>query len=175
MKRSEIKIIPDYFKRYVELIPGDMSIMTALDTFGGTYMFQEIPKYKSLGNKVYASNKWTIKQILAHLVDTERIFAYRALRFARGDKNPLAGMEQDDYVAESYAASRSIDDLFVEFKSLRESTIQLYSSFDDRLLQRYGPASGMDVSVLALGFMICGHLVHHQKVLERLYYPLLNQ
>lgn len=174
MRRSEISNIPPYFKRYVDTIPPEMELNKALKEYGIPYLQKELSQYESLGEQVYAPGKWTIRQILIHLIDTERIFTYRALRFARGDAQPLPGMEQDGFVANANVAHRSIGDLFDEFTTVRKATISLFRSFEEEHWHMSGVASGMKVSVGALGFMICGHVCHHQKVLERLYYPLLN-
>jgi uncharacterized damage-inducible protein DinB len=116
----------------------------------------------------YAERKWTIKDIIQHLIDAERIFSYRALRISRNDKTPLPGFEENDYVDNANANDRSIQDLLTEFSAVRQSTLLLFKSFSDEQLKRIGIASNADVSVRAIGFIIIGHQKHHQKVfLER--------
>jgi len=117
----------------------------------------------------YAEGKWTIKDILQHLIDAERVFAYRALRFARNDKTELPGFEEDDYVLEANANKRSIQDLLTELLIVRQSTLALFKTFNDEQLLRIGIASNNPKSVRALGFVIIGHQNHHQKVFEERY------
>lgn len=175
MQRKDIQAIPEYFTTYTNLIPEDMHLSDALNTFGIEFMKQELAQYEALGDRIYAPGKWNVKQTLVHIIDAERVFAYRALRFGRGDQEPLVGFEQDDYVANAVVDHRSIQNIFEEFQAVRQSSIELFQSFDDEVLQLKGIASGKAVSVLALGFMACGHLVHHQNIFNERYYPLLTQ
>ncbi len=117
----------------------------------------------------YAEGKWTIKEIIQHVIDTERIFAYRALRFSRNDKTPLPSFEEQDYADNTDANSRSIQDLLTEFSAVRHSNLLLYKSLSEEQLKRIGTASNNPISVRALGFVIIGHQKHHQKVFEERY------
>lgn len=117
----------------------------------------------------YAEGKWTIKDILQHLIDAERIFAYRALRFARKDQTPLPGFEENEYVKAFDANQRSIQDLLTEVAVVRQATIALFKSFDQDALIRIGTASSSPMSVRALGFVIIGHQNHHQRVFQERY------
>jgi len=117
----------------------------------------------------YAEGKWTVKDVLLHIIDTERIFAYRALRIARGDKAPLAGFEQDDYVLKAGANTRSFENLLKEYNAVRQTTMLLYESFDAETLLNIGKASGFPVSVRAIGYIICGHEKHHIKIIKERY------
>ncbi|TDX10285.1 DinB family protein [Flavobacterium sp. S87F.05.LMB.W.Kidney.N] len=117
----------------------------------------------------YAPGKWTIKDIIQHVMDTERIFAYRALRFSRNDKTPLPSFEEDDYANNTNSNSRSIQDLLTEFSALRHSTLLFYKSLSEEQLKRIGIASDNQISVRALGFVMIGHQKHHQKVFEERY------
>jgi hypothetical protein len=117
----------------------------------------------------YAEGKWTIKDIIQHLIDAERVFSYRALRISRNDKTPLPGFEENDYVDNTNANGRSIQDLLTEFSAVRHSTLLLFKSFSDEQLARIGIASGNEVSVRAIGFIIIGHQKHHQKVFAERY------
>jgi hypothetical protein len=117
----------------------------------------------------YAEGKWTIKDIIQHLIDAERVFSYRALRISRNDKTPLPGFEENDYVDNTNANGRSIQDLLTEFSAVRHSSLLLFKSFSDEQLTRIGIASGQDVSVRAIGFIIIGHQKHHQKVFAERY------
>lgn len=117
----------------------------------------------------YAEGKWTIKDIIQHIMDAERIFAYRALRFSRNDKTPLPSFEEDDYANNTESNKRSIQDLLTEFSALRHSTLLFYKSLSEEQLKRIGTASNNPISVRALGFVMIGHQKHHQKVFEERY------
>lgn len=117
----------------------------------------------------YAENKWSVAELALHIIDAERVFQYRALRFARNDATPLPGFDQDSYVSVSNAAKRSKDSIISEYETVRDATISLFRSFDDEVLLRKGKASGSYMSVRALGFVICGHQLHHQRIIEERY------
>ena len=117
----------------------------------------------------YAAGKWTIKDIILHLIDAERIFAYRALRFARNDKTELPSFDENAYVDEANANTRSIQDLLTELLVVRQSTLTLFKSFSAEQLLKIGTTSNNPMSVRALGFVIIGHQNHHQKVFEEKY------
>lgn len=117
----------------------------------------------------YAEGKWTIKDIIQHIIDAERIFAYRALRISRNDPTPLPGFEENDYVENTDANSRSIQELLTELSAVRHSNLLLFKSFSDEQLTRMGTASNHPISVRALGFLIIGHQKHHQKVFQERY------
>ncbi len=117
----------------------------------------------------YAEGKWTLKDIIQHLIDAERVFAYRALRFARKDQTPLPGFEEDDYAAAVNADGRHLNSLLTELSIVRESTMALFRTYDEEALVRMGTASGNSISVRALGFVIIGHMRHHQRVFAELY------
>lgn len=117
----------------------------------------------------YAEGKWTIKEVVGHMIDTERILAYRALRIARNDKTPLAGFEENDYVANAAFNDRSLQSLADEFAAVRIANVYFFKSLTEDELNRMGTASGKQVSVRALLFIIVGHLNHHRKVIEERY------
>ena len=121
----------------------------------------------------YAPAKWSIKEVLGHINDAERIFSYRILRIARGDETPLPGFEQDDYVKTAISSSRKLSSLLEEFASIRRSTISLIRSLDDTAWLRHGTASGQPITALAQAFVILGHALHHQRVLAERYVPAL--
>ncbi len=133
-------------------------------------LFQDIPEEKL--NYAYAEGKWSLAEALVHTIDTERIFQYRALCFARNDKTLLPGFDQDAYVPYSNAANRSKNSLIAEYKAVRDSTISLFNSFDDKAIKRVGIASGSKMSVRALGFIISGHQAHHVRIIKERYLPL---
>jgi len=117
----------------------------------------------------YAEGKWTIKDILLHIIDAERIFSYRALRIGRGDKTPLAGFEENDYVPNSRANDRSLESLLTEFQFVRNSTLCLFKNFSGEQLAYMGTASNHSISVRAIGFVVSGHQNHHLKVIAERY------
>lgn len=117
----------------------------------------------------YAEGKWTIKDIIQHLIDAERVFSYRALRISRNDKTPLAGFEENDYVDHANANARHLQELLTEMAVVRQSTLSLFKSFSEEQLKKIGTASNAEVSVRAIGFIIIGHQKHHQKVFQQRY------
>lgn len=128
---------------------------------------QSIPKDKL--EYSYAEGKWTVKEVIQHIMDTERIFAYRALRIARQDQTPLPGFDQDNYIKPSQANKRSIEDIINEFKAIKMATVALFDSFSDEMLLSKGIASNSSVSVRAIGFIIMGHEIHHCEVIKERY------
>lgn len=129
--------------------------------------FSAIPIVKH--EYAYDEGKWTIKEVLLHLMDAERIFAYRALRFSRNDKTELQGFDENYYVPESFANSRTMTDLLDEYKKTRQSNLAMFSSFSQDVLARIGIANGSAMSVRALGFTIVGHEKHHCEVVKNRY------
>jgi hypothetical protein len=130
-------------------------------------LFRQLPVYKQ--DFAYAEGKWTTKELIQHIIDTERVFCYRALCFARNDKTSLPGFDQDLFVSNDNANDRNFIGLLDEMQTLRNSTIQLYKSFTEEALQRIGNASGNDMSVRALGYLFSGHQLHHLKVYKERY------
>ncbi len=168
MKRPDNTEHPEYFKKYIDLVKGDNVIKTLENQVIAMQAFlSEIPEEKE--NYSYQKDKWTIKEVIGHIIDTERIMSYRALRFARGDKNELAGFEQEDYVKNANFNERSLYSLVHEFGVLRESNITMFKSFNENMLNNKGKASGRETSVRALIFLIAGHQAHHLGVIERKY------
>ena len=117
----------------------------------------------------YAEGKWTIKDIIQHIIDAERIFSYRALRISRNDKTPLPGFEENDYVENTNANVRSIQELLTEMATVRQSTLLLFKSFTEEQLQLVGIASNHPISVRAIGFLVIGHQKHHQRIFKERY------
>ena len=117
----------------------------------------------------YAENKWTIKDIIQHIIDAERIFGYRALRISRNDKTPLPGFEENEYAQNTNAIRRSIQELLTELSAVRHSNLLLFKSLSDKQLTKLGTASNHTISVRAIGFLIIGHQKHHQKVFQERY------
>ena len=118
----------------------------------------------------WQADEWTVQEILGHVMDVERVFCYRALRFARNDSTELPGFEQNDYVPFSGANGRSLDTIFAEYESVRRATITLFNSFDDEALMRSGVASGQRMSVRAAAYIIAGHELHHLYSIRENYF-----
>ena len=158
-----------YTIRYIGLLPdGGLVLKYLQDNFETTRrLLLSLPPEKLLFR--YAEGKWTIKEILMHIVDDERIYAYRALRFARNDKTELPGFEQDDYARYSGANERSIEDILEEFATVRRATISLFQGFDSEALVRSGIANGQVMSVRAAAYHIAGHELRHINVIKERY------
>jgi len=168
MTRPDISTVPDFYKAYVDYVK-DMDLHEALRHAGKLVqeLLPTIPEEK--GSYRYGVGKWTIKEVLNHIMDAERVFAYRALRFSRNDQTPLHPFEENDYAIQANANSRTLQQLGKEMQHLRDSTIDLYASFSPEMLQREGTASNKRISVLNLGYIIAGHDIHHRKVLIERY------
>lgn len=158
-----------FYKPYIEEIGQELTILSGLELIGNEFVDLIDSLSDEKLNFAYAKNKWTIKEVIVHLIDAERIFSYRALRFARNDKTDLSGFEENDYVSFSEANKRSKGDLIAEFKAVRISTISLFQSFSDEMLLRIGTIGGNAMSVRALGFIVLGHQKHHINVLQERY------
>ncbi|MEM9361560.1 MAG: DinB family protein [Bacteroidota bacterium] len=157
-----------YYGNYINL-SGKGSLVEELKIGANKFhdFVSSIPEDKM--NYSYDEGKWTIAELLMHLIDAERIFQHRAFRFARNDKTPLPGFEQNDYVPETTADLRIKKDILDEFVAVRNSSIRLFRSFNNDTLKRMGTASGSPMSVRALGRVICGHQVHHFSVIRKKY------
>lgn len=160
---------PPYAVMYIKLLPDDGLLLKHLkDNFEKVKEFiLSLPEEKLLYR--YAGNKWTIKEILVHIIDDERIYAYRALCFARNEKTALPGFEQDDYVVFSNANDRSIENILQEYQAVRDATIALYEGLDEKSLLREGIANGNKATVRALGYHIAGHELHHINIIKEKY------
>ncbi len=159
---------PQFYHTYVskvnttDLIP---ALSDEMQTLKG--LLTDLSDEKS--NYRYQPDKWNIKELLIHMCDTERIFSYRALRFARHDKTALPGFEQDDYGQLIWGTNRSVDHILAEFQAVRESSIKLYESFGEEELNCVGVASGADFTVRAQGYITLGHALHHRLIIEERY------
>lgn len=158
-----------YYADYISQVSEEYSLIEELEISVHRLIkfVQNIPLDKF--DYRYAEGKWTIKDILQHLIDAERIFAYRALRFGRNDLTPLASFDENDYVEMANANSRSIQDLLTELLVVRQATLALFKSFSEAELMRIGTASNNPMSVRVLGFVIIGHQNHHQRVFQERY------
>ena len=157
-----------YYGRYIAAVPDGSIVETLRDQIGETVAFLgSLPEAK--GDHRYEPGKWSVKEVIGHLIDSERVFSYRALRFARRDETPLPGFEQDDYVPAGAFGKRTLRDLADEFRTVREATLLLYRHLDEEALSRSGIASENRMSVRALAWCIAGHERHHIQVIRERY------
>ncbi len=164
--------MPPFFDRYINLVD-DIDIMEGFEKYTPAAIYHDLAKLKALGSRVYAPGKWTVHDTLQHVIDNERIMAYRALRFSRGDDTPLAGYDENILAPNTTANKRTLEDLLAEFDLVRAASIALFSNMNDVMLQRAGSADGKQITPLALAFVILGHPVHHMNILSERYFPLL--
>jgi len=164
VKRPQPTEYAEYYSTYVERVP-DADVLALLaegpHALEGA-LFDVAPEDETFA---YEAEKWTIREVLGHLIDTERLFSYRALHIARSDPAELPGMEQDEWTMISNAGGRTLADLLQEFRALREANVSLFRSFDPEILDRRGIASGVGFTVRALLYIIAGHEIHHRGVL----------
>lgn len=157
-----------YYEKYVSIVPGN-DVASVLETQRVQTMQLFAGRSERDGNFRYAPDKWTVKEVLGHVNDAERIFTYRALRIARGDLTPLPGFEQDDYVRTGGFNERPLANLVEEFADIRSASLALFRSFGEDEWLRRGTASKNEVSVRALAFITAGHEMHHRRILEERY------
>lgn len=157
-----------YYNTYIEKVPAG-NIVEILTEQGkeARKFYQSIPE--AIGGYSYQPGKWTIKEVLGHLCDTEKIMGYRALTIARNDKTSLPGFDENEYVKNSNFNQRTVSDISDEMLYTRASNIGLFSSFNDEILMRTGNANGQNVSVRALLYIISGHELHHINVIIERY------
>ena len=157
-----------FYKPYIEAL-GDVILLDELEYSLTPFIdfLKSIPSEKH--EYRYAEGKWTIKDIVLHLIDAERIFAYRALRIARKDQTPLPGFEENEYVETAFANNRTMEDLIEEFIFVRKATLSLFKTFTAEQLMHLGNASEKPVSVRAIGFITLGHQQHHLRIIKERY------
>ena len=168
MNRPETNEYAPYYDKYISLVTDDEIVpVLAAQTTELQDIFTGIPEEK--GTFAYGEGKWTIKEVLSHLIDGERMFAYRALRISRGDETPIEGFEQDGYIENSHANSRNFAELLEEFNLLRRANLLLFNNLDDNGWTCVGTASENKVSVRALAYIMAGHVRHHIHILNERY------
>jgi hypothetical protein len=172
MKRPEAAEYAPFYASYVSKVPGPDALsvlesqrMQMSQLFAG--------RSEREGNFRYAPDKWSVKEVLGHITDTERIFSYRALRIARGDQTPLPGFEQDDFVKNGAFGRRTLANLAEEFGAVRSASVALFRSFGEEVWDRRGVASQKEVTVRGLAFITAGHQIHHRIILEERYFPAI--
>lgn len=171
MKKSDVARNPSYFDTYIDQVE-DIDHMVAFQQSMEAIDALDLDKLNAIGDQVYAPGKWTVKDLIQHITDTERVFAYRALRFARRDKTALPGFDENLFAEHSGATRHSLEAILAELRSVRESSILLFKSFDEEALQQSGIMYKVELPVLAVAFTLLGHQVHHLRILEERYYPL---
>jgi len=160
--------VPPAYKSYVKLVEEtDLLQALRLSAYRSLEALHAIPERR--WDFRYAENKWSVREVWAHVIDAERIFAYRALTFARNDKTTLPGFDENQYVPESNAGGRSLKRMADEWMHVRLASIDLFEGFTDDMLTRKGKANNSEVSVAALGFIMAGHETHHRKILHERY------
>lgn len=168
MAKPQANECAPYYTKYINLVQGN-----TIQEIVNNYAFDLQEFYNSLpeekANYAYAENKWTLKQVLQHLTDAERVFAYRALRISRNDATPLASFDENAYVENGFSQQRALSSLKQEFNSVRAATDIFLLSLNDEQIMRMGTASDNPVSVNALAFIMYGHLLHHKNILEERY------
>ncbi len=157
-----------YYQRYIDLVPaGDILEILSRQVVETRRFLESIGEEKS--KRRYAPGKWSIREVVGHLSDTERVFGYRALRFSRNDPTPLPSFEQDDFVRAGNADGRRLGGLLDEFEAVRRATLALYGGMSEEMLARGGTASGSYISVRSIPFIAAGHELHHVRVIREKY------
>ena len=157
-----------YYHRYISLV-AEEDVLVALDQQLAETLILLRSLSEQHGTFRYEPGKWSVKEVLGHMIDTERIMAYRALRVARGDRTPIEGFEQDDYVKNGDFDKRAISNLAREFEQVRRSTISLFRNLEPEAWQRRGIANRVEITARALAFIIAGHELHHKALLKEKY------
>ena len=166
LERPDPSEYDQYYGRYVALVPDGDIVQTLSDQLKITLDF--IPTLELNADQPYAPGKWSLKQVLGHLIDSERVFSYRALSFARGDTSALPGMDPDTFQNHAEANSLSPENLFMEFTFLRQANVLMFEALPEVAWMRIGTASDTQVSMRALAHIIAGHELHHLNILRSL-------
>jgi uncharacterized damage-inducible protein DinB len=160
---------PAYADMYIQLLPGDGLLLQHLrnNLVNAKALVFSLPEEKLLYR--YAPGKWTIKETLVHIIDDERIYAYRAMCFARGEQQSLPGFEQDDYAMASGANERDLKNIMEEYEAVRNASIALFNGLPDEAFTKSGTANGNKVTVRALAYHLAGHELHHLNIISKKY------
>lgn len=168
MSQVDLSRVPAFYHNYINNVREPNLVKAFQEHQADLISFlKSIPEEK--WDYRYAEGKWTVKEMVQHIIDGERIFAYRALRFARKDKTELPGFEENDYAAASRADKRAVRDLLEELEAVQKTSLLLFRSFDEEQLEESGIANGSEVYVKAIGFIIIGHALHHKRILTERY------
>ncbi|MGK0365344.1 MAG: hypothetical protein ACI85O_002410, partial [Saprospiraceae bacterium] len=167
-RRPEIEEIPEYYQNYVRQVEGNGIELILDNALKETLAFLELLPNNKWAYR-YAPEKWTIKELILHLIDSERVFAYRILCMSRGDTTPLPGFDQDIFVPNSDANNRSGASLTAEYKAVREATLQLVRHFTPEMWERKGTASGVTFLPITIAYITAGHEAHHMRIIRERY------
>ncbi|MBL7724720.1 MAG: DinB family protein [Chitinophagaceae bacterium] len=168
MARPDLSRVPEWFHRYIAQVEGDDLLPVLIQQQSSFVQFLENLPADKIDYR-YGPDKWTIKEVLQHIIDAERVFLYRALCIARGEKQSLPGFDENEYAANSKAHNRNWNDMLEEFKAVRRSSEILFASFDNEQLEATGISNKNPIYVLAIGFIIAGHLTHHLNIIKERY------
>jgi hypothetical protein len=168
MPKPDLATVPSFYHKYIcQVQEDDVRPAISHNSETATSFFKTLPDEK--WSYRYAEGKWSVKEMLQHIIDTERIFSYRSLCIARKETTALPGFEEADYAAASKADRRTKEELLTEFETVRKSIEQLYASFDEEQLASIGISNNNPISVNAIGFIIPGHMQHHINVIRERY------
>ena len=167
MNRPQADEYFSFYKGYIDTVSDDVIAELERQTAAFPEFLRTLTEEKA--DFAYAEGKWTIKELAGHVIDTEKIMAYRVMRIARNDATPLAGFDENDYVANAHFADRNLDSLAEEFALLRRANMHLIKSFNDEEINRKGISNGNPISVRALIYIMAGHLNHHRRIIEERY------
>ncbi len=171
MKKSQIIEMPQFFDTYIKIVD-DIDLVEGLEQT--LNMFEnEKEQIQRVAQKCYAPGKWTPKEIIQHIIDNERVQSYRAMRISRGDKTLLPGYDEDLLANNANVSLRTLDELLEEFSALRRSNILMFKNCTEEMLQCSAVCYKVNISVLALGFVLIGHQQHHMNVMRERYYSLV--
>jgi hypothetical protein len=166
MNQPQPNVYPAWAEKYISLVEGD--VLNVLER--QAYEFPDfINSLTEKADYAYEPGKWTIKQLIGHMIDTERILVYRLTCFARAEQAALPGFEEDDYVANAHFQDRSLQSFSEEFSLLRKSNMYLFNSLQEEELNRVGTASNLQISVAAIRLVIAGHVIHHTRIIKERY------
>jgi hypothetical protein len=173
MKKSDIPRNPSYFDTYINKVE-DIELDLALQQSLAELDALDMDALYRLGDQVYAPGKWTVRDIIQHITDCERVFCYRALSVGRGDTPTLPGFDENIYALNAGANSRSLEEVIAELRLVRQCSIALFSTFDEAALRRTGIMFKFELPALAVGYILVGHQRHHFGVIMERYLPLLQ-
>jgi uncharacterized damage-inducible protein DinB len=168
MKKSELNLAPSYFDTYINKVQEE-NLLEALKKSLSDLDALDFEALNGLADFAYAEGKWTVKDVFQHIIDTERIMTYRALRFSRNDKTTLPGFDENAFAQNVNTKKRSLRSLILELKTVRKSSIALFKSLDKKAIQRRGIMFNSESSPLAIGFIVAGHQIHHLQIIRERY------
>lgn len=168
MNKPNLDQVADYYHKYIKLVPdGDFNNLMNNNVL---LLEKALAKNNKGADYAYAEGKWTIKEIVSHLIDVERVMMNRVHAFVRGEKNPIAGYDHDAYVADADLSNKSLEGLINEFELIRKANLAMFQNFSELEWERGGIANNVQFTVRAIAYIMIGHVIHHVNVLEERYY-----